>query len=198
MQKVTANAAVAAAALDDQLIQMSSFGQMFESKDWEGVLQLESTATRDANKIENTDPWQAGIYYLYLGGAHKELRREGGADQAIVHFQKAIEMAKKASNEDLHLLAVLNLVECYIITGRIQEAMDLHKSLVADIGKERLDSDYILGFTSALGKHQEFGHALEVLIENLDLIESAWEKTEQCKAYSLIAYTFFLMHEYNK
>jgi len=136
--------------------------------------------------------------FHYLGIAHKELRREGGVDQAIVHFQKAIEMAKKASNELLHLLAVLNLAECYIITGSIQEATDLHKSLVADIGKERLDSNYILSFTSALGKHQEFGHALEVLHENLDAIASTWEKTEQGKAYSLIGYTFFEMHDYNK
>jgi len=38
-QKVTANAAVAAAALDDQeRNQMNSFGQLYQSKDWEGVL----------------------------------------------------------------------------------------------------------------------------------------------------------------
>jgi len=114
------------------------------SGDWEGVLQLESTATRVANEIENTHPLQAGIYYLYLGDAHKELRREGGIQKVNLHFQKAIEMAKKASDERLHHEAVLNRAECYIITGEIQEAMNLHKSLVADIGKERLDMDYIL------------------------------------------------------
>jgi len=91
-QKVTANAAVAAAAaaLDDQeRNQMSSFHPLFMSGDWEGVLQLESTATRVATEIESTDPLQAAIYYLYLGGAHKELGREGGVDQAIVHYDQA-------------------------------------------------------------------------------------------------------------
>jgi len=138
------------------------------------------------------------MYYLYLGDAHKELGREGGVDQAIVHFQKAIEMAKKASNEDLHYGAVHNRAEYYIIRGRIQEAMDLHKSLVADIGKERLNPNYILGFTSTLIKYKEFERALEVLLENVDAIESTWDKPEQCKAYSRIGYTFFEMHDYNK
>jgi len=169
-QKDTANAAVAAAALDDQeRNQMNSFNQLFESKDWEGVLQLESTVTRVANEIENTHPSNAGICYHYLGTAHKELRREGGVDQAIVHFQKAIEMAKKASNECLHHGAVRNLAECYIMMGRIQEAMDLHKSLVADIGKERLMPNYILGVTASLINHKEFGRALEVLQNNLTI-----------------------------
>jgi len=76
--------------------------------------------------------------------------------------------------------------------------MDLYKSLGADIGKERLDPYYVLGFADALNKQQEFGHALEVLQKHLDVIESAWDKLEQGKAYSLIGYTFFEMHDYNK
>ena len=47
-------------------------------------------------------------------------------------------------------------------------------------------------------KHHEFERALEVLLENVDAIASTWDKPEQGKAYSLIAYTFFLMHDYNK
>jgi len=76
-----------------------------------------------------------------------------------------------------------------------------HKSLVAFIGKkERLMPNYILGFTASLINHQEFGHALRspIIQNNLDVIESAWDKPEQGKAYCLIGYTFFEMHDYNK
>ena len=61
---VGATTAVAAPmALNDQLIPMSIFNKLWESRDWEGILKLESTVTRVVNEIENMDPAAAGQYY---------------------------------------------------------------------------------------------------------------------------------------
>jgi len=142
------------AALNDQFLnQMIIFNQLYESKDWEGILQLESTGNRHATIIKNYNPSEAGMWYYNLGFAHKELGREGGIDRAIACFQKGIEIAKKASNEPLQAVTTWYLPGCYVIMGRIEEAMDVHKSLVADIGKEHLMPDYVLGFTDALNTH---------------------------------------------
>jgi len=88
--------------------------------------------------------------YYYLGFAHKSLGREGGVARAISLYQKAIEMKNKVFNNEHHQIAfVTDLALCYVTAGRIQEAMDLHKSrLVADFRKELLEPDYILQFTT--------------------------------------------------
>jgi len=44
-------------------------------------------------------------------------------------------MAKKAYNDPLQAVTTWQLTYCFAETGRIQEAIDLPKSLVADIGK---------------------------------------------------------------
>jgi tetratricopeptide (TPR) repeat protein len=195
----TAVAATVLALEWDQLVnQMSIFNQMFTSKDWEGIFQTESTVTRAAKMLENDHPLIAGSCYYYLATAHKELGREGGIEQAIVCFQKALEMAKKASDERLHHGAVLDLTTCFIETGRIQEAMDLYKSLVSDIEKERLDPNCILALTATLKRHKEYGRALEVLEDHLDVIESTWDKPRQCAAYGMIACNYLGMYDYNK
>jgi hypothetical protein len=46
--------------------------------------------------------------------------------------------------------ASLCLSECYVKMGRIQEAMDLHKSLCDEIGKESLDANAILSWQHCL------------------------------------------------
>jgi len=128
----TAVAAQAALERDQLLNQTRIFKQLSKSRDWEGLLQLESTVS-DAAK--NTYP----RYYNYLAVAHRQLGREGCIDQAIVCFRKAIERANKGRDEPLQAMTTWDLTCCYVETGRIEEAMDLHKSLVADIGKKRLD-----------------------------------------------------------
>jgi len=190
----------APAALErDQLVnQISIINQLFASGDGEGLLQLESTVTRVANEIEKTHPLQAGECYYYLGTAHKGLSREGGIDQEIVCYQKAIERAKQASNKFLEAVAMWGLADSFVWTGRIQEAMDLHKSLVDDIGKERLDPNCILEFAHNLKRHHEFGRELEVLQEHLDVIESTWDKPKQAHAYGQLGYIFVEMYDYNK
>jgi len=177
--------------------EMIPLDQLYWSKDWEGYLKLEATVTRVANEIENMDPEAAGTYYYCLANVHRELGREGGVDRAIVCYQKAIEIAKKASDKHRQEYSVLGLTDCYVKTGRIQEAMDLHKSLVADIGKECLDPVYLIGFTVFLKRHKEFGRALEVLDEHLDVIESTWDKPNQAKAYGMIADNHRGMYAYN-
>ena len=197
---VSATAAVAAqAALErDQLInQLRSFDQLFESKDWEGILQRELTVSDAAKMLENSHPSEAGMCYYNLGTAHRELGREGGANQAILCVQKAIEMVKNTSNDPLQAVMTWDLTDCFIETGRIQEAMDLHKSLVADIGKERLDPDCILAFAYNLNDSNFYSHSLEVLHEHVDVIESTWDKPEQGKAYGVIANNHCGRYDYN-
>jgi len=197
---VSATAAVAAqAALErDQLInQLRSFDQLFESKDWEGILQRELTVSDAAKMLKNSHPSEAGMCYYNLGTAHRELGREGGANQAILCVQKAIEMVKNTSNDPLQAVMTWDLTDCFIETGRIQEAMDLHKSLVADIGKERLDPDCILAFAYNLNDSNFYSHSLGVLQEHVDVIESTWDKDRQGKAYGMIADNHCGMYDYN-
>jgi len=66
---------------------------------------------------------------VLLGAAHKLLDREGGIEEATLYCQKAMDMAKKADNNDNLTKAVLCLSECYVENVSIDEAMDLHKSL---------------------------------------------------------------------
>jgi len=199
---ITAAAVAASATLErDQLLnQMRIFNQLFESRDWEGILQLVSTGSDAATIIENTNPSGAGRYYYNLGIAHKKVGREGGIAQAIACFQKGIEMAKKLAVLNLQAVTTWALTDCFIETGRIQEAMDLYKSLVADIGKERLDPDCFMGFVYNLNDSYLYSHSLEVLEEHLDIIESTWDKPRQARAYGMIAdtSTFVEMYDYNK
>ena len=90
--------------------------------------------TRVANEIENMHPWLAWHCYHYLGTAHRELGREGGIEQAIVCFQKTIELSKKLSNKASQMRSVVGIAECYVMMKRIQEAMNLHKNLALDPG----------------------------------------------------------------
>jgi len=54
-------------AADLRQDQINHIKLLYESKDWEVLLQLESTVTRVANEIEtSTDPSEAGGCYLYL------------------------------------------------------------------------------------------------------------------------------------
>jgi len=182
---------------DHLLNQMFIFDQLFESRDWEGLLQLESTVSVAARMLENTHPSEAGMCYHNLGIAHKELGREGDIDQAIVRFQKGIEMAKKTSNDPLQAVTTWHLADCFIETGRIQEAMDLHKSLIADIGKERLDPDCILEFAYNLNASDFYSQSLEVLEEHLDVIESTWDTPKQAQAYGMIADNYLGGSDYN-
>jgi len=69
--------------------QINHIKLLYESKDWEGLLQLESIMIRVANEIETTDPSEAGGCYLYLDTAHKDLvTRESGIEPAIVSSKK--------------------------------------------------------------------------------------------------------------
>ena len=53
-------------AADLRQDQINHIKLLYESKDWEGLLQLESTVTRVANEIETTDPSEAAGCYLYV------------------------------------------------------------------------------------------------------------------------------------
>jgi len=137
--------------------------------------------------VESSQPRPSGVINFNLGAAHKEMGREGGIEQATLYYQKAVELAKKAGDNEMLSNGGLCLAQCYVKMGRVDEAMDLHKSLCDDIGKESLDPSAILVFAEILEDHHENSHALEILEHHLDTIERSWGKREQCKAYDNIA-----------
>ena len=172
--------------------------ELCDSQDWEGALELESRFIAIANKRENSNPALAGSINWMLGGAHKEMGREGGIQQASLYYKKYVEIAKKAGNKVMISEGVLSLAECYVKYGRVEEAMDLHKSLCDEIGKESLDTKAILEFAGMLQDHLENSRALEILEHNVDTIEISWEKQEQCRAYGLIASLYCFMNDFAK
>jgi len=101
----------------DELI--STFSQLWASKYWEGLLELESEMNAIAPSLENKDSLGAGRIYHHLGDAHRDLGRQGGMLQAIVYFQKLLELAKKAGNESHQCLVASILSECYMKMDRV-------------------------------------------------------------------------------
>ena len=166
----------------------TTFNQLCASQDWEGLLELESEMSAIAKTFDSSNPRLAGCINLTLGDANKEMGREGGIEEASLYYKKGIELAKKAGNNENLSNAVLGLSECYVKTGRVDEAMDLHKSLCDEIGKESLDpSNAILEFADILVDYQENSRALAILEEYLEAIERSWENQNQCLAYHMIA-----------
>ena len=98
-----------------------------------------------------------------------------------------MELAKKAGENKTVSGIVIFLSECYVEMGRVDEVMDLHKSLCDEIGRKSLDPDAVLEFARLLDKNSENSHALTILEHHLESIESSWEKREQCEAYGIIS-----------
>jgi len=97
------------------------FNTLFQSQDWEGALLLESQLTEAlllesqlTEAVENSHPSAACIICYQLGFAHTELAREGSMEQAIIHYMKAIELAKKGTDDSTTLFtSVYGLAKCY-------------------------------------------------------------------------------------
>jgi len=87
-------------------------------------------------------------------------------------------LTKKAGNNEILTKSVLNLAQCYVQMNRVEEAMDLHKSLCVEIGKKSMDPDAILEFAVFLHKNNEDSRALEILEEHLEAIDRSWGKLE--------------------
>ena len=149
---------------------VATFKQLFTSQDWAGLLELESKMSI-AKTFESSNPSLAGIINFMLGSAHKGMSREGGIEQATLYYQKAIELAKKAGDNDILAKGVMCLSGFYVEVGRVEEAMDLYKSLYDKIGKERMDPKAILSFAEILEDTPEYSIALEILEHYLDTIE---------------------------
>jgi len=177
---------------------LTRFNELYESKDWEGVLTLESRLITIAKLLEDPEPSEAGDVYFNLGFAHKSLGREGGIDQAIMYYKKSIGMAKQDREVFWLTPVVVDLAECYIKTGRMEEAMDLHKSLRDENGKESMNPDAILSFVKLLQDYHELSRALQILEEHLDIIESSWENQMQCKAYDSITFLYCRKNDFSK
>jgi len=160
-----------------------TFHQLCDSEDWEGVLELESEMSDIANRLDNSDSSLGGMINFMLGRAHKALGREGGIEEATLYYQKAIELAKRR----VTMIYLFYLFECYVKNDRIEEAMDLYKSLCEEVGKESLDPNIILGFSQIRVNKHEYSRLLTILEEHLEAIEISWGKREQCKAYEVIA-----------
>jgi len=175
----------------------ATFNQLCVSQDWAGILELESKMSAIAKAFENDDPKYAGRIIFMLGRAHKELGREGGIQEATLHFGKAIELAKKAGDNDLLTKGVIFLSDFYVKTGRVEEAMDLYKSLCDEIGKESLDPEAILRFARLL-ENSETSRALAILEEYLEAIDRSWGKQEQCRAYAIIASLYRKKNDFAK
>jgi len=82
---------------------------------------------------------------------------------------------------------VYGLAKCYAQTGKPEKAMDLHKSLCDDGGKERIDPNYILMFNQLLQDNSESSRAREILEEHVDVIDSSWDKSMQGPAHDMLA-----------
>ena len=160
------------AALDPN---QATFYQLIASQDWAGALELETAISALANRRESLNPGAAGSVNYSLGSAHKSLDREGGIEQATLYYKKTVELAKKAGNNEILTKGVLGLSECYVKMGRVEAAMDFHKSLRDEIGKESMDPNIILQTAEILEDHHEHSRALEILEEHGDIIASSWE-----------------------
>ena len=193
-------AASTAVAAPRQVItsDVATFFRLFRSRDWAGMLQLESEMPAIASRDEGSNPGRAGSINLMLGAAHKEMGREGGIEEATLYFNKAIEMAKKAGDKEILTDGVVCLAQCYLKMGRVQEAMDLYKSLCEEIGKESMDPNPIIEFAQILKDHHENSRALTILEEHLEAIESSWKKREQCRAYEIIAFLYCRKNDFAK
>jgi len=71
---VAAPRQMVATATDD----FATFHQLFVSRDWARILELESEMTASAKTFESSNPLSAGFINLMLVCAHKEMDREGG------------------------------------------------------------------------------------------------------------------------
>jgi len=151
-----------------------------------------------AKTFERSNPGRVGRLNFILGMAHRCLDREGDIEEATLYYQKAVELAKKARNNELFTKGVISLTECYVETERIDEAMDLHKTLCDEIGKESLNPDDILLFAEILQYHRKYSRALEITEEHLETIESSWENQNQCRAYGLISKIYRKQHDFAK
>jgi len=65
------------------------------------------------------NPGRVGRINSMLGMAHRSLGREGGIDEATLYYQNAVELAKKARNNELFTKGVIGLAECYVKMGRV-------------------------------------------------------------------------------
>jgi len=113
------------------------------------------------------------------------LRKQLCTIKKLSNWQRRL--AKKAGDNQNITESVLALAQCYVKMGRVEEAMDLHKSLCDDIGKESMDPSAILDFAGSLQVNHEHSRALTILEEHLEAIERSWGKREQCLAYGIIA-----------
>jgi len=173
---------------DAAALLIATFSQLCVSQDCEGILELESEMSGIARTFESSNPGLAGSINYNLGTAHTFLGREGGIEEATVYFKKTIEMAKQAGNNDILLSdGMLGLAQCYVKMGRAQEAMDLHKSLCDEIGKESMNPVAIVELAGVFLKNSKISRALEIFEEHLEAIESSWENQNQCLAYEMIA-----------
>jgi len=171
---------------------------MCVSQDWAAVLEVEPQMSAIARRSENSNPLPAFSINFMLGRAHKKMEREGGVEEAITCYIKSVELAKNAGDNELLNLAVRCLTQCYVETARIEEAMDVYKSLCDELGKESLEPDTIIEFAEILEVHHETSHALEIFEENMDIIESSWEIQNRCKVYEMIGRLYVGKNDFAK
>jgi len=160
---------------------IDTFNQLIVSEDWEGL--LESKVSAIANRSESSNPRIAGINFML--GILKWAGRGALSKQPCTTIKLSNWQRRRViilSN------GVLNLATCYVKTGRVHEAMDLHKSLCDEIGKESMEPDTILRFAEILEEHLERSRALTILEEHLEAIDRSWGKQEQYLAYPVQNY----------
>jgi len=194
----TAVAAVVAPLTQDQLNHLiATFNQLYNSRDWEGALALESQMTRVAKIFEIPNPSYAGRIYHHLADIHRELGREGSMEQVILYYKKHTVFAKKAGDNDGISVSVFSLAKYYVMMDRVDEAMDLHKSLCDEIGKERMEPHAIISFTEILNQKSE-SRALTILGEYLDVIERTWGEPMKSRALIMIAALYSRKNDFSK
>ena len=134
----------------------------------------------------------------------------GGMEKAIGYYLKTIALEKKRVEDPacclrLYLYSIRFLADCYLKMDRMEEALGLNKNACEEIGRERIGSDHVLGFTIVLQENSKIGAALAFLAGHLDDIESGsgggsswWDKQSQGIAYGQLAHLYSAMNEYKK
>ena len=94
--------------------------------------------------------------------------------------------------------AVICLSEWYVAMDRVEEAIELHKSLCDEIGKESMEPDAILQFAMLLQGQHENSRALTILEDYLEVVERSWGELDQCRAYAILAALYRIKNDFAK
>ena len=177
----------------------STFNQLIKVRDHAGVLNHECVALELAKLMEDDNaPLDAFKMYYNLANAHRAVGNPGGAEKAIVHYQKSISLANLGNRESLKVTSVFYLAKYFFELDKCQEAMELYKSLVAQFGRDQMNPIHILQYTTLFKQHGDNVRAAQILEDHMDVIKSSWENARRDDAYGMLVRFYGEMNDHNK